>query len=97
MFNIGETRLPFYSYLPTMANQKARSFNQAWESFNRFLFEEYEDGRLNSGDVLLFAMMEQLKVHALELEELEVGCRLSLLSKGRTFDCSRITALVPSR
>lgn len=73
MFNLGETRLPFYSYLPTKANRKARSFNQAWESFNRFLFKEYEEGRLNSGDGLFFAMMEQLKTHALELGEQEVG------------------------
>ena len=78
-FNLGESRLPFYSYLPTKANRKARSFNQAWESFNRFLFKEYEDGRLNSGDGLFFAMMEQLKTHALELGEQEVGLKLSVL------------------
>ena len=78
MFNVGETRLPFYSYLPTKANQKARSFNQAWESFNRFLFQEYEEGRLRSGDGLFFPMMEQLKTHALELDEQEVGTFLRL-------------------
>ena len=73
MFNLGETRLPFYSYLPTKANRKARSFNKAWESFNQFLFKEYEEGRLKSGDGLFFTMMEQLKTHALELDEQEVG------------------------
>ena len=86
MFNIGETRLQFYSYLPTKANQKARSFNQAWESFNRFLFNEYEEGHLSSGDGLFFAMMEQLKTHARELEEQEVGYKLSLLFQGLGFD-----------
>lgn len=73
MFNLGETRLPFYSYLPTKANHKARSFNKAWKSFNQFLFKEYEEGRLKSGDSLFFTMMEQLKTHALELGEQEVG------------------------
>lgn len=77
MFNVGETRLPFYSYLPTKANQKARSFNQAWESFNRFLFKEYEEGRLSSGDGLFFATMEQLKTHALDLGEQEVSFWIS--------------------
>ena len=76
MLNVGETRLSFYSHLPTKANQKARSFNQAWEAFNRFLFKEYEEGRLNSGDGLFFVMMEQLKTHALELREQEVCQRL---------------------
>jgi len=78
-FNLGETRLPFYSYLPTRANRKASSFNKAWESFNNLLFKEYEEGRLNSGDGLFFTMMEQLKTHALELGEQEVGQKLSLL------------------
>lgn len=72
MFNVGETRLPFYSHLPTKANLKARRFNQAWEGFNRFLFKEYEEGRLNSGDGLFFDMMEQLKTHVLEIDEKEL-------------------------
>lgn len=72
MFNVGETRLPFYSLLPTKANQKARRFNEAWDEFNRFLFKEYEEGRLNAGDGFFFGMMEQLKIHALEMHEKEV-------------------------
>ena len=72
MFNVGETRLPFYSHLPSKANLRARRFNQAWDEFNRFLFKEYEEGRLNSGDGLFFVMMEQLKTHALEMDEKEV-------------------------
>ena len=72
MFNVGETRLPFYSHLPTKANQKARCFNQAWDEFNRSLFKEYEEGRLNAGDGFFFAMMEQLKTHVLEMDEREV-------------------------
>ena len=39
------------------------------------LFKEYEEGRLTSGDGLFFAMMEQLKTHALELGEQEVGLK----------------------
>ena len=72
MFNVGETRLPFYSQLPTKANQKARCFNQVWEEFNLSLFKEYEEGRLNAGDGFFFAMMEQLKIHVLEMDEREV-------------------------
>jgi len=72
MFNVGQTRLPFYSHLPTNANKRARCFNQAWEDFNRFLFKEYGEGRLNSGDGFFFTMMEQLKTHALEMDEHEV-------------------------
>lgn len=72
MFNVGETRLPFYSLLPTKANQKARSFNEAWDDFNRFLFKEYEEGRLNAGDGFFFGMMEQLKTRALEMDEKEL-------------------------
>lgn len=72
MFNVGETRLPFYSLLPTKANQKARRFNEAWDEFNRFLFKEYEEGRLNAGDGFFFGMMEQLKIHALEMHEKEL-------------------------
>lgn len=72
MFNVGETRLPFYSHLPTKANQQVHRFNQAWEDLNRFLFKEYEEGRLTSADGLFFTMMEQLKTHALDLDETEV-------------------------
>lgn len=72
LFNVGETRLPFYSYLPSKVNKTARSFNQAWETFNRFLFDEYEEGRLRSGDGLFFSMMEQLKTHARDLREQEL-------------------------
>ena len=72
MLNVGETRLPFYSLLPTKANQKARRFNEAWNEFNRFLFKEYEEGRLDAGDGFFFAMMELLKTHALEMDEKEV-------------------------
>lgn len=71
MLNVGETRLPFYSLLPTKANQKARRFNEAWDEFNRFLFKEYEEGRLSAGDGFFFGMMEQLKTHALEIDERE--------------------------
>ena len=72
MLNVGETRLPLYSLLPTKANQKARRFNEAWDEFNRFLFKEYEEGRLSAGDGFFFGMMEQLKTHALEIDEREV-------------------------
>ncbi|XP_068719783.1 uncharacterized protein [Montipora capricornis] len=72
MLNVGETRLPFYSLLPTKANQKARRFNEAWNEFNRFLFKEYEEGRLDAGDGFFFAMMELLKTHALEMDEKEL-------------------------
>jgi len=72
MLNVGETRLPFYSLLPTKANQKARRFNEAWDEFNRLLFKEYEEGRLSAGDGFFFGMMEQLKTHALEIDEREV-------------------------
>ena len=79
MFNVGETRLPFYSLLPTKANQKVRSFNEAWDDFNRFLFKEYEEGRLNAGDGFFFGMMEQLKTRALEMDEKEV-CQQDLMT-----------------
>ena len=72
MINIGATRLSFYSYFPTKANETVSSFNKAWKSFNLFLFREYEEGRLESGDGLFFATMEQLKTHALEIAEKEV-------------------------
>ena len=71
-FNVGETRLPYYSYIPSEVNKTAQAFNKAWETFNLFLFEEYEEGRLASGDGLFFSMMEQLKTHALDLGEEEV-------------------------
>lgn len=72
MLNVGETRLPLYSLLPTKANQKARRFNEAWDEFNRLLFKEYEEGLLSAGDGFFFGMMEQLKTHALEIDEREV-------------------------
>lgn len=71
-FNVGETRLPFYSYVPSKVNKTAQAFNEAWEAFNLFLFEEYEEGRLRSNDGLFFIMMEQLKTHALDLGEQEL-------------------------
>ncbi|XP_031571883.1 cytochrome P450 3A6-like [Actinia tenebrosa] len=73
LFNVGETKLPFYSKLPTSVNRQAQSFNKTWADFNRFLFEEYEEGRLNSsGDGLFFVMMEQLRSNSLELKEQEL-------------------------
>lgn len=73
LFNVGETKLPCYSKLPTSANRRAQSFNKTWADFNRFLFEEYEEGRLNSsGDGLFFLMMEQLRSNSLDLREQEV-------------------------
>lgn len=78
-FNVGETRLPFYSYVPSKVNKTAQAFNEAWEAFNLFLFEEYEEGRLRSNDGLFFIMMEQLKTHALDLGEQEVDERSSFI------------------
>ena len=72
MTTVGATRLPFYSYLPTKVNHKVRSFISTWSAFNRLLFKEYGDGRLNPGDGLFFAVMEQLKTNALEMGEEEV-------------------------
>ena len=72
MFNLGATRLPLYSLLPTKAKQRARSFNEAWDSLNRFFFQEYEEGRLKAGNGLFFATMEQMKTHSLDLSETEV-------------------------
>lgn len=73
LFNIGQTRLPFYSKLPTKANRQAEAFNNTWCEFNHYLFKEYEDGRLNSsGEELFFIMMGQLRCGALNLSEREV-------------------------
>ncbi|KAK3732821.1 hypothetical protein QZH41_017720 [Actinostola sp. cb2023] len=73
LFSLVETKLPFYSKLPTKVNQKAQAFNRTWSDFNRFLFKEYEEGRLNSSsDGLFFTMMEQLRCNALELKEQEL-------------------------
>jgi hypothetical protein len=75
LFHIGETKLPFYSKLPTSVNRRAQSFNKTWADFNGFLFKEYEEGRLNSsGDGLFFIMMEQLRCNALDMKEQEVCC-----------------------
>ena len=78
-FNVGETRLPFYSYVPSKVNKTAQAFNEAWQAFNLFLFEEYEEERLRSNDGLFFIMMEQLKTHALDLGEQEVDERSSFI------------------
>ena len=72
MDNMGITRMPFYSYLPTKANRKANSFNRAWNGFNRFLFKEYEEGRLKSGESWFFSIVESIKTHQLELGEEEL-------------------------
>jgi cytochrome P450 len=72
MDNLGVTRLPFYSYLPTKTKWKARSFNTAWYGFNRFLFKEYEEGRLSSREGWFFSIVESIKTHQLELDEEEV-------------------------
>ena len=72
MDNMGVTRLPLYSYLPTKASKKARSFNAAWDGFHRFLFKEYEESRLSSGVGWFFSIVERIKTHQLELGEEEV-------------------------
>ncbi|KXJ06566.1 Cytochrome P450 3A13 [Exaiptasia diaphana] len=73
LFNIGQTRLPFYSKLPTKANTQAEAFNSAWSEFNNFLFKEYKEGLINSsGEELFFVMMGQLRSDALDLSEREL-------------------------
>ena len=73
LINVGTTRLPFYSKLPTAANSKVDAFNKAWAAFNRFLFGLFQDGKISGGDGLFFETMAMLKTHALEIDEEEVG------------------------
>ena len=72
LFNIGETFLPFYSSLPTKVNTRSHSFNKRWVDFNRSLFAEYQEGRLDPGNGLFFDLMECVKRNTLELREEEV-------------------------
>lgn len=73
LFTLLETKLPFYSMLPTKTNQQAQLFNKTWSDFNQFLFREYEEGRLkDDDDALFFVMMAQMRNHALDLREREV-------------------------
>lgn len=73
LINVGATRLPFYSNLPTATNKKVAAFNKAWTTFNRFLFALFEEGKISGGDGLFFETMVLLKTHALEIDEEEVG------------------------
>lgn len=73
LINVGATRLPFYSKLPTATNNKVDAFNKAWAEFNRLLFGLFHDGKISGGDGLFFETMAMLKTHALEIDEEEVG------------------------
>ncbi|CAB3989340.1 cytochrome p450 monooxygenase [Paramuricea clavata] len=72
LVNVGATRLPFYSNLPTATNKKVVAFNKAWTTFNRFLFALFEEGKISGGDGLFFETMALLKTHALEIDEEEL-------------------------
>lgn len=73
LINVGATRLPLYSSLPTATNIKVNSFNKGWTEFNRSLFDLFEKGNINAGDGLFFETMELLKTHVLDIDEEEVG------------------------
>jgi hypothetical protein len=73
LINIGTTRLPFYSKFRTATNSKVAAFNEAWTTFNRFLFTLFEEGKINGGGGLFFETMALLKTHALDIDEEEVG------------------------
>ena len=72
LINVGTTRLPYYSNLPTGTNNKVKTFNKEWSRFNHFLFGLFEEGKINGSDALFFETMELLKTHALEIDEEEV-------------------------
>ena len=73
LINVGITRLPFYSNLPSSTNNRVAAFNKKWTQFNRFLFGLFEEGKISGEDGLFFETMALLKTHSLDIEEEEVS------------------------